>query len=163
MGISYSMSHQGGDGLDEQLNEMRRLATEFARLEQPKPSLSPKQVVEIQVSALADRDQRRGALQCASFASPENFAVTGPLDRFARMLADSQFLVLSSPDTVVVGDAVFHGENARVLVTALAGDQTRAFVWVLAKQRQPGPLNGCWMTDGVFPMRPHDESNGSSI
>lgn len=163
IGISYRMSQRGIDHLDDQLDEVGRLADEIAELKQPEPGLLPKEVVEIQVSAMADKDQRRGALQCASFASPENFAVTGPLDRFARMLRDPKFLILSSPDTVVVGDTIFQDENARVLVTVLSGERTRAFVWVLSKQSGAGPWNGCWMTDGVFPMRLEDRWNDSSI
>ena len=157
------MSQPGVDRVDDQLAEVRQLASEFVGLQPPTPDLSPKQIVDIQIAAMADSDKKRGALQCASFASPENFAVTGPLEKFARMLDGPKFLVLSSPDLVVVGDAIFRDDKARVLVTVLEGEVTRAFVWVLAKQGKAGLLHDCWLTEGVFPLRANDRLNANEI
>lgn len=162
IGVSYQMSQKNVDTLEQELGNVVRLAEETAGLKVPSRSLSPKQVVEIQLEALRDKDVNRGVMQCATFASPENFAVTGPLDNFAKIVRGGKFRVFASPDIVAVGDPVFVGENARVLVTVLAGRQTSAFVWVLAKQTSP-PLNGCWMTDGVFSMDREDRWTENEI
>lgn len=163
IGMSYRISHHDVEPFADGAEEMVRLAADIAELKQPNPGILPKEVVDIQVSAMADSNRKRGAIQCAIFASPENFSVTGPLSRFAQMLRAPNFLPLSSPDMIVVGDAIYQDENARVLVTVVAGEKTQAFVWVLSKQENDGSLNGCWMTDGVFPIRPRDHRDDDSI
>ncbi|MDH3252939.1 MAG: DUF4864 domain-containing protein, partial [Ignavibacteria bacterium] len=55
--------------------------------EQPDPSLSPQEVVKIQLHALKNNDEADNGIRIAfRFASPGNQAATGPLDRFIALL-----------------------------------------------------------------------------
>lgn len=151
IGLSYLLSQRNVEELDQRLSVVNEFANAFDEIAKPSPELTPKEVTKIQATALSDPDQTRAALRCMCFASPENLIVTGPFERFKSMVRGSRFKVLSAPDALVVGDPIFQGDNARVLVTAIANEQVSAFVWVLAKQTE-GAYQNCWMTDGVFPM-----------
>ncbi len=87
-----------------------------------------------------------------NFASPDNLAITGPLEQFGHMVRSKTFRALTTPDRVLVGQTKFIDGKARVLVTLVEGRKLSCFVWVLSKQEQP-PFEDCWMTDGVFPVR----------
>jgi hypothetical protein len=136
-----------------------RVASSFASLVVPDPSLSPAEVINIQLRGLADPNRADGAMQCFCFASPENRVVTGPMERFGRMVRLAPYDALSAPDAVIVGRATLVDGAARVLVSVLYAGQLQTFVWVLNKQTAP-PMQDCWMTDAVFPLRnpqPPDE------
>lgn len=150
---SYFLSKKGEDSIGDR-SDIDKVASTMASLIVPEPSLSPRQVVQVQLDALANKDRSAGVVQCMTFASPGNRVVTGPLDRFAKMVRGKEFRILSEPDRVLVGKTRHFNENARVLVSCLAGKELRSFVWVLSKQ-QLAPHEGCWMTEGVFP---HDAS-----
>jgi hypothetical protein len=121
----------------------------------PRPDLAPEEVVKLQLAGLSDqKSDGVGILQCYCFASPANRAVTGPLERFGRIVRQGPYQCLARPRALLVGRPQIEREAARVLVT-LVDEQTvvRAFTFVLARQHD-GPLQGCWMTDGVFPASP---------
>lgn len=120
-------------------------------VEQPRPELTPEEVVQIQLDGLASDDVTQGILQCMTFASPNNRAVTGPLVRFAQMVRQPPFDALANPETVLIGQSVFDAEQVRILVTAVREGNVHPFVWVLSKQSVL-PYEGCWMTDAVFPL-----------
>lgn len=121
-----------------------------AQLEQPRPELSPEEVVRIQLRSLASANGM-GMVECFGFASPANRVQTGPIERFAQMVRQPPYDVLSQPHTSVVGSAVFREETARVLVTILHSQRVSTFVWVLSRQKDP-PFAGCWMSDAVLPV-----------
>jgi hypothetical protein len=116
----------------------------------PSPELSPRDVVALQVAALADCQEDPKALrQCFLHASPANREVTGPLPHFAEMLRSSTFLPLITSQQAIVGAATTQGEQAQVLVT-LRDDagEIRLYRFYLSRQTAP-PYTDCWMTDGV--------------
>ena len=56
---------------------------------EPDPSLSPRDVVSIQIEALRNNDtpyENRGIEVAFNFASPTNKRITGPIERFAVMV-----------------------------------------------------------------------------
>lgn len=159
VGVSYLLSQRSVDQLDAKLSELTTVTEKVRDIAKPSTGLTPKQVVEIQSDALRDPDQTRGTLQCMSFASPNNLELTGPLEKFARIVRAGKFAVLSNPDALLVGDSTFAGDHARVLVTAIKRGKVSGFVWVLSKQAET-PYEGCWMTDGVFPLMPETEESG---
>lgn len=148
--------------LDAAVREIKYFADELGDVKSPEISLTPKEVVELQLLALSDEDRNRGIIQCMCFASPDNLVVTGPLEKFARIVRGEKFAALSDFDAYLIGDSIFKDENARVLVTVLADDQIHAFVWVLAKQTMQ-PYENCWMTDGVFPVETEDDWSPDEI
>lgn len=120
---------------------------------QPKPSLSPDQVVELQLQDLSNANSAHGIMQCFAFASPGNKQSTGPLTRFAAMLERPPYDVLLHRHLLLIGKPAIIGEEATVMVTLLdERDQIRVFHFHLTKQHGEA-IEGCWMTDAVYPLQ----------
>ena len=69
----------------------------FADVLKPSVNIDPKQVVVIQLNALMKNDspyKDRGIEQTWEFAHPNNQRMTGPLDRFKRMLKGASYSML---------------------------------------------------------------------
>lgn len=124
-----------------------------SQIRSPDPSLSPADVVRLQMAALrAFRDDKAAIHQCFVLASPANRAVTGPLDRFIAMVQNATYRALVMQTGALVGRPVIRGEQATVLVTVVDENQAaRAYRFFLSKQTDPRYLD-CWMTDAVIPM-----------
>ncbi|MCA9189163.1 MAG: hypothetical protein R3E01_31260 [Pirellulaceae bacterium] len=135
--------------------------TRFVPARQPDADLAPDDVVRIQVAGLGCDDLTQGIRQCMTFASPDNVAVTGPIERFGRMVRSEPYVFLTSPDRILIGHPRFAEGRARVLVTLVKDRQFHFFVWVLSKQTL-APFEDCWMTDGVFPVRSYNDQDGSN-
>jgi hypothetical protein len=121
----------------------------------PQADLKPDDVVRLQLAGLSDdRSDGVGILQCYAFASPANRAVTGPLDRFGKMVRQGAFQCMARPRTMLIGRPQQTDRTARVLVT-LIDDENRlhAFTFVLGRQ-QEAPFKNCWMTEAVLPSLP---------
>ena len=117
----------------------------------PAPSLSPKEVVRIQVEALRTNDATdAGIAMVFRFASPQNRQTTGPISRFAQMIRTSPYDVMLNHREATVGPTILGESRMRqeVTITAKDGSNTR-FVWLVSRQ-EDGPDAGCWMTDAVF-------------
>ena len=68
-----------------------------AELIKPDPTITPEEVVSIQLMALLTIDtpaSDHGIRQTWAFAHPQNRAMTGPLDRFTRMIRNETYGVL---------------------------------------------------------------------
>ena len=66
--------------------------TLYADMIKPDPSISPKEVISIQLIALQNNDlpfNDAGIEQTWEFAHPDNRAFTGPLDNFIRKKSKS--------------------------------------------------------------------------
>lgn len=123
------------------------------RIQLPAPELTPDEVVRTQLAGLADPAPHGvGILQCWAFASPGNRRVTGPLDRFGRMVRDGAFACLARPQATLIGRPCIEGDVARVLVTVIDDQQQmQGFQFILSRQKDD-PFAGCWMTEAVFPV-----------
>ncbi len=120
----------------------------------PSPSLSPDQVVRIQLDALRlnDRPAKDAGIAAAfRFASPKNREATGPLDNFARIVRGPGYLPMIDHRIAGTGPMVIVGEVAAQRVTVVAKDG-RAFEYEF--QLSKDPATGCWFTDGVIPLTP---------
>ena len=96
-------------------------------LRAPDPSLSPEEVVRIQLSALCNRRELNGIVECFRFASPKNRAATGPIERFASMVTSPPYAIIAKADSVLVGAATGTADQKRVLVNVTADDEIQAF------------------------------------
>jgi hypothetical protein len=134
-------------------SELRKL--DLSRVLLPKASIPPEEVVRLQLAGLSDpKSDGVGVLQCYAFASPANRAITGPLDRFGKMVRQGAFQCMASPQVVLVGRPQKTDRIARVLVTLVDDeDRLHAFTFVLGRQQQ-SPFKDCWMTEAVLPSLP---------
>jgi hypothetical protein len=121
----------------------------------PSAELTPDEVVRLQLAGLRDpQSDGVGILQCYAFASPANRAITGPLDRFGKMVRQGAFQCMATPRTMLVGRPQQTDRIARVLVTLVDDeDRLHAFTFVLGRQ-QEAPFKDCWMTEAVLPSLP---------
>lgn len=119
---------------------------------EPDAKYSPDEVVEIQLAALAENDTPAaddGIRATFKFASPANRRITGPVERFVRMVKNPLYLPLLNHATSEVRKLETTAAVAQrhVLVTDAEGNRA-TFLWVLSKQPD-GPYKDCWMTDAV--------------
>ena len=136
----------------------------------PNPSLLPVAVVRIQLQALASNDlpyPDAGIEITFRFASPNNRRVTGPLEKFGRMVKNSVYRPMLNHVAASYGDTKFNGHNAYVPVLITARDGTKAgYVFVLSQQ-QSAECERCWMTDQVsrlaIPADPPVSEDGIAI
>lgn len=114
------------------------------------PSLSPEQVVDIQIQSMrAAVESPEQIRDCFALASPGNREVTGPIDRFASMVMTGQYSSLARAPDFQIGSAVLEGDYAAVLVTTMSEPGVpNAFRFVLEKQHL-SPYQDCWMTVAV--------------
>ena len=119
----------------------------------PSPSLSPKQVVEIQLNSWKASASDPEALVAAySMASPQNREITGPFARFSQMVATPPFNVLPMADRWLIGEEHIEARFASVLVSVPIQEDLFAFRFFLRKQDDE-PYRDCWMTDTVEPQQ----------
>ena len=129
----------------------------------PSVSLSPSDVVQIQVLALQHINEptpNAGVWTTFQFASPANRRVTGPYGHFLRLIKSQtnysflharavRFYPVRQDDTKAEREVELTDEN---------GQATR---WLLSLSRQQsGKFENCWMTDGVTRVEGPEKSGG---
>jgi hypothetical protein len=135
-------------------------------LPQPTPDLSPKEVVRVQVEALARNDEPHpdaGIEAAFRFASPANKAATGPLERFRTLFDAPSYGSMIGHEGARYSEPQVEANRARVGVILTTSDGERiGYLFRLSKQ-SGAPHEDCWMTDAVIPVSvsdaaPSDES-----
>ena len=121
----------------------------------PVPSLSPQQVVQIQLEALRTNGaDDAGIARVFSFASPGNRRQTGPLEQFALMLRQGPYRVMFDYVNDEYAPIEVRGRVARQVVTLFDADHVgHIFMFQLSRQSAV-PYTDCRMTDAVTPVRP---------
>tara|TARA_B100000401_G_scaffold162447_1_gene108458 strand:+ start:24 stop:497 length:474 start_codon:yes stop_codon:yes gene_type:complete len=124
-----------------------------AELIKPRSDIKPAEVIEIQLAGLQKNDQNfkdSGIEQTWNFAHPSNKKVTGPLDRFKRMIkgASYQMMINHLSHTIT---QLEKGDNwAQFEVIILDRDKIyHKFNWQVEKYLVDGPLKDCWLTTMV--------------
>lgn len=121
---------------------------------QPHPSLSPRQVVEIQLEALRHNDDDDTGIEVVfRFASPANRMQTGPLERFKRMIHGGAYALMLNFESVVYDEPEVAGDMARQRVVLVSREKTLGYYFILSRQME-APYKDCWMTEmvGVVPI-----------
>ena len=135
----------------------------FADVLKPSVNIDPKQVVVIQLNALMKNDspyKDRGIEQTWEFAHPNNQRMTGPLDRFKRMLKGASYAMLIDHKENTVTEIYKSSTMATYVVVVLDKDkQYFKFKWKGEKNNKEGNLLDCWLTTAVSQPIPM----GSSI
>ena len=120
----------------------------------PNTALSPTEVVHIVIEALKTNDPTKddnGIATVFEFASPGNKSVTGPLQRFTKMIKRGFADMLNHVDSEF-GEIEIENNTAlqAVWLTAASGKET-GYVFQLGKQTS-GEHAGMWMTESVWPV-----------
>ena len=123
----------------------------WAQTAAPSPALTPTEVVRIQLDALRQNDQPypdAGIETTFSFASTGNQIVTGPVERFGRMIKGG-YAVMLDHERAEYDNAVIQDSRAGVRVTLYtAQGAPSTFLFLLSKQTVE-PYEDCWMVDSV--------------
>lgn len=116
----------------------------------PDPSLTAREVVQIQLEAFAANGANDKGIEIAfRFASPINRLQTGPLERFAGMLRSPAYRIMLDYDTVHYFPLLVEGDLAVQRVILTRDGRSEVFDFVLRRQRI-GPYENCWMTESVL-------------
>ena len=125
----------------------------FADIFKPSVNIDPKQVVKIQLNALMKNDspyKDRGIEQTWEFAHPNNQRMTGPLDRFKRMLKGASYSMLIDHKENTVTEIYKSSTMATYEVVVLDKDKKYfKFKWKVEKNNKEGNLLDCWLTTAV--------------
>ena len=124
-----------------------------AELLKPNNSISPKEVVRIQLSSLKDNDQGykdSGIEQTWNFAHPNNKRVTGPLDNFKRMIKSDSYQMMIDHLSHTITEVGSSDKWAQFEVIILDKNKIyHKFNWQVEKYALDGILKDCWMTTMV--------------
>ena len=124
-----------------------------AELINPDSSIKPSEVVKIQLTGLKNNNKDfkdSGIEQTWNFAHPRNKKVTGPLDKFKRMIKGDSYQMmidhLSHTITMVGSDDNW----AQFEVVILDKNKIyHKFNWQVEKYTMEGTLKDCWLTTMV--------------
>jgi hypothetical protein len=137
--VGLTACQTGGENVQERL-----------QASQPDPSLSPEEVVRVQLEALRNNGpEDQGIAIAYRFASPQNKQNTGPLPRFTRMLKSDAYRPMLDAARLEFRDTRTREPLARVVVEiTTGGGQTVTYAFFLRRQSVPD-CTGCWLTEGV--------------
>ena len=133
-----------------------------APVSSPHADLSPAEVVQAQLQGFqSNSDENQGIALAYRFASPGNRVLTGPVERFTKMLVAAYPELLNHRNARIVKQQVENDFAVIAVVVESADLEIFNYIFRLSKQTEAqtrGSCTGCWMTDSVF-----RESAGSII
>ena len=122
---------------------------------EPDPSLSPQDVVSIQIEALQNNDipyEDRGIEVTFNFASPANKRMTGPIERFKVMVRNPVYGPMINHRSAKYENLVVEGEFARIDVVLISKEgEYLGYRFILSRQHG-NEYEGSWMTGAVIPF-----------
>ena len=134
-----------------------------AELLSPNISISPKEVVKIQLTGLQDNDYEykdSGIEQTWNFAHPNNKKVTGPLHNFKKMIKGPAYQMMIDHLSHTITELGSSDNWAQFEVIILDKNKIyHKFNWQVEKYTLEGTLKDCWLTSMVS----NPISLGSSI
>ena len=120
---------------------------------EPDPSLSPRDVVSIQIEALQNNDapyENRGIEVTFNFASPANKRMTGPLEHFKLMVRSSIYEPMINHRNAKYENLIVEGELARIdVILYTKNGEYLGYRFILSRQHG-NEYEGSWMTDAVI-------------
>ena len=124
-----------------------------ADLLSPNNTISPKEVVKIQLSGLQQNDQKykdSGIEQTWQFAHPNNKRVTGPLSNFKMMIKSDSYGMMINHLSHTITELGSSDKWAQFEVIILDKDKIyHKFNWQVEKYTVEGSLKDCWLTTMV--------------
>ncbi len=120
---------------------------------EPDPSLSPQDVVSIQIEALRNNDipyENRGIEVTFNFASPANKRMTGPLERFKVLVRSPIYRPMINHRNAKYENIIVEVEWARIDVVLISKEgEYLGYRFILSRQHG-NQYEGSWMTDAVI-------------
>ena len=139
------------------------LKPSLAEILKPIAEIKPEQVIKIQLSALMKNDtpyKDRGIIQTWEFAHPKNQKMTGPIERFKKMMKTDSYSMLINHSNHEILEVYTSNKVATFEVTILDKEKKYyKFKWQVEKYKGESALNDCWLTTAVS----QPISMGSSI
>jgi hypothetical protein len=124
-----------------------------AELLSPNNTISPKEVVKIQLSGLQQNDleyKDSGIEQTWKFAHPNNKRVTGPLSNFKMMIKSDSYEMMINHLSHTITELGSSDKWAQFEVIILDKNKIyHKFNWQVEKYTLDGSLKDCWMTTMV--------------
>ena len=124
-----------------------------AELLSPNNTISPKEVVKIQLSGLQQNDldyKDSGIEQTWQFAHPNNKRVTGPLNKFKMMIKSDSYSMMINHLSHTITELGSSDKWAQFEVIILDKDKIyHKFNWQVEKYTSEGILKDCWLTTMV--------------
>ena len=122
-------------------------------LTKPNISLKPIEVLTIQLNSLQRNNipfNDAGIEQVWEFAHPSNKKITGPLEKFKKMIYSDSYKILISHvnnETIVLKETQ---KKFVYKVFVLSEDKKKYYyIWQIEKVSVEGKLKNCWMTTQV--------------
>jgi len=122
-------------------------------LTKPNASLEPFDVVAIQLNALQRNNipfNDAGIEQVWEFAHPNNKKITGPLEKFKRMIYSKSYkmLIEHKNSEIIILNENLNKSVYKVII--LSNDKKKySYIWEVEKVQREGNLINCWMTTSV--------------
>ena len=124
-----------------------------AELLNPSSTITPKDVVKIQLSGLQQNDlefKDSGIEQTWNFAHPNNKKVTGPLNNFKRMIKGASYQMMIDHLSHTITEVGSSNKWAQFEVIILDKNKIyHKFNWQVEKYTMDGNLKDCWLTTMV--------------
>ena len=125
----------------------------YADLIKPNVDIQPYQVVKIQLISLMNNDKPskdNGIIQTWKFAHPNNKKITGPLERFKKMLKAEGYSMLINHHEHTI-EPMYVSESVATFEVTVLDDKKKyyKFKWQVEKYLEEGPLRDCWLTTAV--------------
>ena len=122
-------------------------------LTKPNTSLTPFDIISIQLNSLQRNNipfKDAGIEQVWEFAHPNNKKITGPLEKFKKMIYSEGYKMLidheNSEITILSEDL----NRSIYKVFILSSDKKKySYIWQIEKVETEGNLKNCWMTISV--------------
>ena len=124
-----------------------------AELLNPSSTITPKEVIKIQLSGLQQNDLQfkdSGIEQTWNFAHPNNKKVTGPLNNFKRMIKSASYQMMIDHLSHTITEVGSSTKSAQFEVIILDKNKIyHKFNWQVEKYTSEGSLKDCWLTTMV--------------
>jgi len=135
------------------LGSLRLFENYSPTLIKPNISLKPFDVISVQLNSLQRNNipfKDAGIEQVWKFAHPDNKRITGPLEKFKRMIYSKSYQMLIEHQNSEI--VILNEDKNRLVykVYILSSDKKRySYIWQIEKVLTEGDLKNCWMTTSV--------------
>ena len=122
-------------------------------LTKPNVNLKPFDVLVIQLNSLKRNNipfNDAGIEQVWKFAHPDNKKITGPLEKFKKMIYSKNYKMLIKHENSEITILSENSNTSIYKVYILSSDKKKySYIWQVEKVQEEGELKNCWMTTSV--------------
>ena len=122
-------------------------------LTKPNVSLKPFDVISIQLDSLQRNNipfKDAGIEQVWEFAHPSNKKITGPLEKFKKMIYSKSYQMLIEHENSEITILSENTNKSIYKVFILSKNKKKySYIWEIEKVKIDGDLKNCWMTTSV--------------